>query len=240
MRKYISGLLGLTKRDLEIARLKEALKHMEHLDVHNEETIESHRQLNIQSQKQLDDYSQQVKSLESVIAFEESAARMQPIFLDNDVPTFRGNLIVRQLVQIAWRHGVPLEQILRMSTLAEDKEQVLQLIGVSVSSYQKSVHVSLRSHTAVRVRARDLQEREKALKDSRPAVLTHKSGGIPRGEIAVISSGTGVGKSTTGNEAPEGWALPDNVSEAIERSVSIPPAMVAPYGENESYSSRKD
>jgi hypothetical protein len=176
MRKIFANLVGNTQRDLEIDRLKKIVDMLGQEAAEDEKLLQKLQKEGAATQKYVDELTSDIGKLESVIAFENenAAARMQPIEFVNNVPHFKGNGLIQKVMHEIRRVGLNLESVLRWNAMAEDKEQLLQLMGVSVSSYQKQGHVSLRSHTAVRIRVRDLQIREEARKAERPAVLSHK------------------------------------------------------------------
>ena len=57
---------------------------------------------------------------------------MQPIFLDNGIPRFKGNAIVRYLLDAG---PFDMNTLGVMTFSAEDREQFAQLIGYSVSGF---------------------------------------------------------------------------------------------------------
>jgi hypothetical protein len=67
----------------------------------------------------------------------------QPVALDADgVLRFKQNTIVRDLLDVASAHGLDLNEIARRQYCDEDRVQLAQLIGYSVSGFGELSYVS--------------------------------------------------------------------------------------------------
>jgi len=67
---------------------------------------------------------------------------MQPLVADGDGPRFKGNAIVRALLNHGRRTGLDLDRIAEMDCTQDDRCQFAQLIGYGLSGYLELSYVS--------------------------------------------------------------------------------------------------
>ena len=68
---------------------------------------------------------------------------VQPLVIDRDgVVRFRGNAIVRYLLELAKRNGTGLNELAMMGFADADFEQLAQLLGYSLSGFGELSYVS--------------------------------------------------------------------------------------------------
>lgn len=82
---------------------------------------------------------------------------MQPLVKDGDgVVRFRPNKIVRFLIDWGRDKGMSLNDIAILPFDAEDREQLAQLIGYSVSGYAELSYVSSKSYAEAKAKSEEL------------------------------------------------------------------------------------
>lgn len=95
--------------------------------------------------------------MQSPLAETPAAHPMQPVYLDEaGVVRFRENAIVRTLLDYASARGLSLNELAVMPFSAEDRMQLAQLIGYSVSGYGELSYVTDASFAEAWQRAEDL------------------------------------------------------------------------------------
>ena len=93
---------------------------------------------------------------------------IQPLEKDaSGVIRFKGNAIVRHLLELGKAHGCGLNEIIMMDFPAEDHEQFAQLIGYSLSGFSELSYVSDETFNA----AERMSESEETVEEARIAVL---------------------------------------------------------------------
>lgn len=89
---------------------------------------------------------------------------MQPLYDNNGVTRFKPNKIVRFLLDWSQNKGMGLNELAMLPFDDEDREQLAQLIGYSISGYGELSYVSNESYTKARQRADEILNKKKGKK----------------------------------------------------------------------------